>query len=35
LARKFSRETTVLLKNDRDVLPLKGGKIAVFGKNAG
>jgi beta-glucosidase len=35
LARRAVRESLVLLKNDRDVLPLKpGAKILVVGKNA-
>ena len=33
LARKAAREGMILLKNDNDVLPLKGGsRIALFGK---
>lgn len=35
LARKFSRETTVLLKNKGSVLPLTAKNISVFGKFAG
>ncbi|UVP75209.1 glycoside hydrolase family 3 C-terminal domain-containing protein [Bacteroides ovatus] len=35
LARKAARESIILLKNDKQTLPLKqGGKIAVIGPNA-
>ena len=33
-ALQLAREGIVLLKNDNDLLPLRGGRIAVMGPNA-
>lgn len=34
IARKIAEETIVLLKNDDDILPIKGKKVAVIGEMA-
>ena len=34
LARKFSRESTVLLKNEDNILPLNVSNISIFGFSA-